>query len=85
MDKPLKNFVYDFLNIKEIIKYEFQTICGFTFVFKKEEIQMNNQISSLEIKPVGIIYEENDEFYFAPLYDKVEIGEVIKRFVEEFI
>ena len=85
MDKQLKNFVYDFLNIKEIVKYEFQMICGFTFVFKKEEIRMNNQISSLEIMPIGIIYEENDEFYFAPLYDKVEIDEVIKSFVAKVI
>ena len=85
MDKHVKNFVYDFLNIKEIIKYEFKTICGFTFIFKKEEMQMNNRISSLEIMPIGIIYEENDEYYLAPLHDTIEIDEVIKSFVEEVI
>lgn len=85
MDNTIKDFIYDTLNIEETIRYEFRTICGFTFAFKKEEIRINNHLSSAEILPAGIIYEENGEFYFAPLHDAVEIDEVIKSFVEEVI
>ena len=85
MDERVKSFVFNALNIEEIKRYEFRTICGFTFAFKKEEIRINNHLSSAEILPVGIIYEENSEFYFAPLHDGVEIDEVIKSFVEKVI
>jgi hypothetical protein len=59
MDERVKSFVFNALNIEEIKRYEFRTICGFTFAFKKEEIRINNHLSSAEILPVGIIYEEN--------------------------
>ena len=85
MGNPIKDFIYESLNIEETIRYEFRTICGFTIKKKKEEIKINDHLSSAEILPVGIIYEENGEFYFAPLHDEVEIDEVIKSFVEEII
>lgn len=85
MDNPIKNFIYGSLGIEEMKTYEFRTVCGLTFAFKKEEITINNKISSAEILPVGIIYDENGEFYFAPLHDAVEIDEVMKSFVEQVI
>ena len=85
MGNQIKDFIYESLNIEETVRYEFRTICGFTFAFKKEEIRINNHLSSAEILPAGIIYEENGEFYFAPLHDAVEIDEVMKSFVEEVI
>ena len=85
MDNPMKNFIYDALNIKKTKNYEFRTIYGFTFVFKKEEMRINNNLSSAEILPIGIIYDENGEYYFAPLHETDEIHEIVKSFVEKVI
>lgn len=83
MDRDLKKFIDDILKIKEINEYHFREVCGFTFVFKKEEICINNQMESAEIKPIAIIYEENDEYYLAPLDVVDEINEVVKEFVKK--
>lgn len=85
MDEKIKKFIYDAINIEEILTYEFRTICGFTFVFKKEELLINKNFSSAEILPVGIIYDENGEYYLAPLHDTIEINDIIKEFVEKVI
>ena len=85
MDKNIKNFVHDALNFKVTVEYDFRKLYGFTFAFKSEFIRMRNQLTSASITPVGIIYEENDEFYLAPLYDDIEIDEVIKSYVEKEI
>ena len=79
----MKNKFDEILNINETQWYEFKEICGFTFVFKTHTITFNDIIASCEIKPQGIIYRENDDFYFAPL-DKVDdIHPIIKSFVEK--
>lgn len=85
MVEQMKNIIYDFFDIKKIREYEFRTICGFTFVFEKEEMRINNELSSAEIMPVGIIYDENGEYYFAPLHETDEIDEIVKKFVEKVI
>ena len=64
--------------------FEFMQICGFTFVFKRSIISVNDRISSAEIRPAGIIYEENDEYYFAPLYGRDNIDEIIREYVKIF-
>ena len=85
MDKNIKNFIHDALNFDVIVEYNFRRLYGFTFAFKSEFIRMRNQLTSASITPVGIIYEENGEFYMAPLYDDIEIEEVIKSYVEKEI
>ena len=63
MDKDVEEFIEDLLEIKKIGRYDFREIYGFTFVFKKEIFLINDHRSSAEIKPIGIIYEENGEMY----------------------
>lgn len=83
MDKEVEDFIEDLLEIKKIGKYDFREIYGFTFVFKKKIMLFNDYNSSAEIRPIGIIYEENDEYYLAPIDVVDEIEEVIKEFVKQ--
>ena len=82
-DRILKD-LEEIFNIHEDMKIEFIEICGFTFVFITRIFTINEQLSSAEIKPVGIIYEENDQYYFAPLYDVDNLEEIVKEFVKTF-
>ncbi len=83
MDSTLKKIIGNFVDIKGISEYQFQEICGFTFVFKREILIINNQLSSGEVKPIGIIYEENGEYYLAALDVIDKIDEVIHQFVSK--
>lgn len=85
MDREINKFIEDTLGIKIIEEYEFKKIYGLTFVFKRAISTINERISSAEIRPVGIIYEENGQYYLAPLDVIDEISEVIKEFVEKEI
>lgn len=68
--------------IKQDIIIEFKEVYGFTFVFSTRIHTLKDGTSSGEIKPLGIIYNENGEYYFAPL-DRVEnIPEIIKEYVK---
>lgn len=78
----IKKFIEDKFNIEKINEYGFRNLCGFTFVFQIDIISIKGMISSASIMPVGIIYKENGEFYFAPLHDAVEIDEIIKEYVK---
>lgn len=71
------------MEIKHIDEYQFREIYGFTFVFKKYALLFNNQISSAEIKPIAIIYEEKGQYYLAPIDVVDEIEEVVKEFVRK--
>ena len=83
MDRHLKNFVEEFLDIDEISDYQYKEVCGFTFVFKREITVLNDRISSADIRPIAIIYEENGQYYLAPIDVVDEIEEVVKGFVSE--
>ena len=85
MDKNIKKLVHRTFDFDEIVEYDFRKMYGFTFALKSEFISMNDHLTSASITPVGIIYEENGEYYLAPLYDDVEIEEVIKNYVEKEI
>lgn len=76
------NFLKDLFKITEDTSFEFKEICGFTFAFMTKTTLINNKISSYEIQPVGIIYVENDEYYFAPIEEMENIDEVIEKYVE---
>ena len=71
------------LHIKKETELEFREIYGFTFVVKTKFIFHKDSPAYSEIKVIGIIYDENDEYYFAPLYDDVNINEVVEEFVKK--
>ena len=82
MKEKIEEFLNDLLEINEKSTYRFKILCGLTFVFKETIFEHDKRISSAEIKPVGIIYEENDEFYFAPLDEIDNINPIVKEFVD---
>ena len=63
---------------------EFKKLYGFTFVFKKRIIKFRNEAISAEIKPLGIIYDENGEYYFAPIHRSVNLNEVVREYVKNY-
>ena len=69
--------------IQKEIFYEFRELYGFTFVFENTTVYFKDTIASADIKPVGIIYTENDDYYFAPLIDNPEnLKKIIKEYVK---
>ena len=62
--------------------YQFREVCGLTFVFKRNFISIKDKLSSAEIKPVGIIYTEKGQEYFAPLDSGGNIEEIIEEYVK---
>lgn len=83
MDKFIEELIEDIFEIKIDKEYHFRKLCGFTFAFKEEVAFIKNKISSADLRPVGIIYEENGEYWLAPLYDAIEIDEVVHEFVRK--
>ena len=81
----MKDESNDLINITESVEYEFKKLYGFVIAFRRQTLTVNDIISSASIKPQGIIYKENDEFYFAPLDDVDDIKPIIKEFVEKFL
>lgn len=81
MDENIKQLLEDIMMIEDVTGYHFREVCGFTFVFKRVDLFVNDEISTCDIKPIAIIYEENGEYYLAPLHAVDEINEVVKEFV----
>ncbi|WP_407410445.1 hypothetical protein [Methanobrevibacter sp.] len=81
MDKFIEDLLDDLFDIKTYTEYHFREIHGLTFAFCEKIVLINDKISSAEIRPVGIIYEENGQYYLALLHDIIEIDEVVKEFV----
>ena len=79
----MKDELMDMFSINETCDFEFREVCGFTFAFKTRILTIEDKLTSASITPVGIIYEENDEFYFAPLHATVDINVIVKEFVEK--
>jgi hypothetical protein len=73
--------IMDIFEIQHSTKIEFKEVCGFTFVSISKINIIRNNVSA-EIRPLGIIYEENDEYYFAPLHGADNIEEIIKEYVK---
>lgn len=74
----------EFFKITQDTEFKFKDSYGFTFVFEENILRINEKISSVELKPVGIIYEENDEYYFAPLDEVDDIKAIINEFMKEY-
>ena len=79
----MKDEIFETFKINETTTYEFRKICGFTFAFRTRMLTIRDKLTSAEIRPVGILYEENDEFYLAPLYETINIEEVVEDFVRQ--
>ena len=71
-----------FFKINQDTEFKFKDSYGFTFVFEENILRINEKILSAELKPVGIIYEENDEYYFAPLDEVGDIKAIINEFMK---
>ena len=71
-----------FFKINQDTEFKFKDSYGFTFVFEENILRINEKISSAELKPVGIIYEENGEYYFAPLDEVGDIKVIINEFMK---
>lgn len=85
MKDEIMDFVLDQFGIAKDTTFEFRKLCGFTFVFQKSIFTYGNDCSSAEMKPVGIIYEENGEYYLAPLDEVNEIDAIVKEFAEIYL
>ncbi len=84
MKDEIGEFIKDTLKIDETSNYRFRKIYGLTFVFEEIFLEINEKISSAEIKPVGIIFEENDEYLFSPLDEVDDIEPIIKEYVKNY-
>ena len=71
--------------IKEETYYEFKEVYGLTFVFQTKIHHIKGILSSAEIRPLGIIYTENEEFYFVPLDRVKNLREISEEYVKNYI
>lgn len=81
--KDVEKLIKEFIDMDEIEEIDFKKVCGFYFAAKTTHTIINKEITSSEIKPVAIIYEENGQYYLAPIGDADEMEEVVKNFVEK--
>ena len=82
MNDEIMELVKNILNFDETVEFHFREIYGFTFVIKKSFLKLNKKVTSAEVKVAGIIFEENGEYYFAPLDKHSKKEQIIKEFVE---
>lgn len=82
MSDNIFEFIKDKLKITEESSIEFREMYGFTFVFKTKIVMISDKISA-EVRPLGMIYEENNEYYFAPLGRYSNLNEIVKEYVEK--
>ena len=73
--------IFEF-NIDTVI--EFKEVYGFTFVFSTKTVIYKEKLSSIDIKLVGIIYNENEEYYFAPIDNVENIDEIVREYVKAY-
>ena len=83
MKEEIKRMMYNSFDYTQEMKYHFHEAYGFTFVFKEELLTFNEIPTSLEIKPIGIIYEEKGEYYLAPLCGLDNLDEIVKEYVKK--
>jgi hypothetical protein len=83
MSDEILELIMDEFGFKQTVEINFREVCGLTFVIKTSILEMNEKLSSAEVKVVGIIYEENDEYYFAPLDEIDKKDPIIEEFVEK--
>lgn len=82
MSDDLLSDLREAFEIKERVFFEFKELYGLTFAFKTKIIFIKDKPSAAEIKPMGIIYKENGEYYFAPLDKRADIEAIVKKYVK---
>ena len=82
MSDDILDTIEKFFEFEYDIVYEFKVTYGLTFAFKTTTTIFKGKVTSVEIEPVGIIYEENDEYYFAPLDEVGDIKVIINEFMK---
>lgn len=83
MDKEVKEFLDEMLEITNDIEYVFEKRFGLTFVFRRDITFIRDKITSAEIIPIGIIYEENDQYYFAPYMTRTRLRQLLKNLLKK--
>lgn len=83
MDRFIEDLISEMFSITIENEYQFRTLYSLTFVFRRSIAYLNERIVSSEIHPAGIIYEENGEYYYAPLDEGEKIDEIIHEFVKK--
>ena len=81
----MKGKLLETISVESQSEFEFREICGFTFVFLRNILIFEDKITSGELRPVAIIYEENGEFYLAPLDKVKDIDAIVEKYVEDCI
>lgn len=82
------NLIEDLRKIFEITNYtrlEFKELYGLTFVAQSRIDVMKGNVSSASIKPLGIIYQENGEYYFIALGEVQNIPGIVREYVKNCI
>lgn len=82
MSDDLLSDLREAFEIKKRVFFEFKELYGLTFAFKTKIIFIKDKPSAAEIKPMGIIYKENGEYYFAPLDKRADIEAIVKKYVK---
>lgn len=82
MSDDLLSDLMETYKIKDHTYFEFKELYGLTFAFKTKIIFIKEQPTAAEIKPMGIIYKENGEYYFAPLHKRADIKAIVKEYVK---
>lgn len=82
MSDDLLNDLLEIFEIEQDSEIEFKEVYGFTFVFINKITIIRDKVSSVEINPVGIIYKENEEYYFVPLDKAIKVDEIVKEYVK---
>lgn len=85
MSDNLLDEIIEYFEIKQDTKIEFKQLHNLTFAFLKTIHIINDSVTSAEIKALGIIYKENDEYYFAPLDEVSEVEGIVKEFVKKYL
>ena len=84
MRDEIFNELGEIFKVRQDTTIELKELYGFTFVFKKRVIGFRDKGFSAEISPLGIIYDENGQYYFAPLHRSVNMNEVVREYVKSF-
>ena len=82
MDRHIESLMEDMFEFTIKTEYHFRDLYGLTFVTRNDITSFQDQLTAAEIQVVGIIYEENDEIYFAPLDEIGKIEPIVKEFVK---
>ncbi len=83
MEDDILKFIQDTFEIEIDSKYHFKKLYGLTFVYRDDVISTKNSINAYSLTPLGIIYDEKEEYYFAPIDESATISDVVQEYVKQ--